>query len=108
MTEDPKATPTPLTSAPAGNVLLYKGYAGRVEFDADPYQDGVGPGVLHGVLLGMRDVVTFEGDTPAEVRQAFRESVDDYLAWCAELGEPPEVPALDADLAPRAEAKRQG
>ena len=37
-------------------------------------------------------VVTFEGTNFAEVAQAFRESIDDYLAFCAERGEPPDRP----------------
>jgi predicted HicB family RNase H-like nuclease len=38
-------------------------------------------------LAGSRalsDVITFEGVTFAEARQAFRDSIDDYLAFCAE------------------------
>ena len=45
-----------------------------------------------GRVAGLRDVVTFEGATFAEVEQAFRDSVDDYLAFCAERGEPPDRP----------------
>ena len=46
-----------------------------------------------GVLVaGLRDVVTFEGTTLAEVEQAFRASVDDYLTFCATHGEPPDRP----------------
>ena len=45
-----------------------------------------------GRVAGLRDVVTFEGTTLAEVEQAFRDSVDDYPAFCAERGEPPDQP----------------
>src|SRR5262249_13321896 len=31
-------------------------------------------------------------DSPPELRKAFEESVDDYLAFCAERGEEPEKP----------------
>ncbi len=37
-------------------------------------------------------VITFEGATFAEVEQAFRDSIDDYLAFCAQRGEPPDRP----------------
>ena len=37
-------------------------------------------------------MITFEGTTYAEVEQAFRDSIDDYLAFCAERGEPPDRP----------------
>lgn len=63
----------------------YKGYAGNVEFDPDAE-------ILHGEVLGIRDVVTFEGRSVPEVLQAFRDSVDDYLEFCAERGEKPDKP----------------
>jgi predicted HicB family RNase H-like nuclease len=43
-------------------------------------------------VLGTRDVVTFQGRSPAELRQAFRESIDDYLEFCRELNRPPDKP----------------
>ena len=61
----------------------YKGYFGTVEADA---------GVFVGRVAGLRDVITFEGATFSEVEQAFRDSVDDYLAFCAQRGEPPDRP----------------
>ena len=64
-------------------MLEYKGYFGTVEAD---------DGVFVGRVSGLRDVITFEGATFAEVEQAFRDSVDDYLAFCAERGEPPDRP----------------
>ena len=66
-------------------MIAYKGYFGKVEFDNDA-------GVFHGEVLNLRDVITFEGKTVAELRRAFRESVDDYLEFCAERGESPEKP----------------
>lgn len=61
-------------------MLEYKGYIGVVEAE---------DGVFVGRIAGLRDVVTFEGTTFAEVEQAFRDSIDDYLAFCAVRGEPP-------------------
>ena len=64
--------------------LEYKGYAaGPIEFD---------DGVFSGIVAGMRDVVHFQGSTADELERAFRDSVDDYLAWCAERGVKPEKP----------------
>lgn len=60
-------------------LFSYKGYTGEVTIDSTA-------DVLSGVVLDIRDVITFEGDTVAEVKQAFRESVDDYLDFCHELG----------------------
>ena len=62
-------------------MLEYKGYAGTVDVD---------DGIFLGRVAGLRDVITFEGATVAEVEQAFRDSIDDYLAFCAARGEQPD------------------
>ena len=64
-------------------MLEYKGYITTVEAE---------DGVFLGRVAGLRDVITFEGTTFTEVEQAFRDSIDDYLAFCAERGEPPDRP----------------
>lgn len=66
-------------------MLEHRGYRGRVDFDDEA-------GILHGEVLDTRDVVTFQGTTVEEVEQAFRDSVDDYLEFCAERGEEPDRP----------------
>src|SRR5690242_9586142 len=65
--------------------MKYKGYTGVVELDEDS-------GVLFGHVIGLRDVITFQGGSVAEVVQAFHDSVDDYLEFCAQRGESPEKP----------------
>jgi predicted HicB family RNase H-like nuclease len=64
-------------------MLEYKGCVGTVEAD---------DGAFVGRVAGLRDVITFEGETFAEVAQAFRDSIDDYLAFSAARGEPPDRP----------------
>ena len=66
-------------------MLKYKGYTGRVEFDDEA-------GVFHGEVLDLRDVVTFQGKSVDELERAFRDSVDDYLAFCEQRGEEPDKP----------------
>lgn len=66
-------------------MLTYKGYTGQVEYDDEA-------GIFHGEVLDLRDVITFQGKTVEEIEQAFRESVDDYLSFCEELGEEPDKP----------------
>jgi predicted HicB family RNase H-like nuclease len=61
----------------------YKGYRGKIGIDVEN-------GLLHGTVLGIRDVVTFEGKTVPELVKAFQDSVDEYLAFCAEAGREPE------------------
>lgn len=65
--------------------MRYKGYTGRVTFDDEA-------GLFHGEVEGLRDVVTFQGRAVDELRQAFRDSIDDYLDWCAARGKVPEKP----------------
>lgn len=43
-------------------------------------------------MIGLRDGITFQGDSVAEIVRAFHDSVDDYLEFCAERGESPEKP----------------
>jgi len=66
-------------------MLEYKGYKGRVEFDAEAK-------IFHGEVVETRDVITFQGTSVEELELAFRESVDDYLEFCAERGEEPDKP----------------
>ena len=44
-------------------------------------------GVFHGEVINLRDVITFEGESVAELWQAFQDSIEDYLAFCVEQGE---------------------
>src|SRR4051794_12966270 len=66
-------------------MIEHKGYSALMEIDPDD-------GVISGRVLGTRDVVTFEGDTVPEAIRAFRDSVDDYLEFCAERGVAPDRP----------------
>lgn len=66
-------------------MLNYKGYVGHVEFDDEA-------NVFHGEVINMRDVITFQGTTPEELKIAFKESVDDYLEFCKKRKENPEKP----------------
>lgn len=65
--------------------MQYKGYTAQIEIDEDA-------GILFGKVLDIKDVITFKGNTVEELRQSFRDSVDDYLEWCEELGEDPNRP----------------
>ena len=66
-------------------MMEYKGYVAKVVFDDQT-------GFFHGEVLNLRDVITFQGDTVAGLRQAFHDSVEDYLEFCAERNEEPERP----------------
>ena len=66
-------------------MMEYKGYFAKVKFDDDD-------NIFHGEIINLRDVITFEGETVVELKQAFHDSVDDYLEFCSERGEEPEKP----------------
>lgn len=66
-------------------MMEYKGYIGRVEFDNEAE-------IFHGEIINTRDVITFQGKSVAELTKAFRESIDDYLAFCKQRGETPDKP----------------
>jgi predicted HicB family RNase H-like nuclease len=67
--------------------MKYKGYHGQVNYDEKAK-------LLHGEVVGLRDVITFQGTSVDELEQAFKESVDEYLDFCKELGRVPEIPPL--------------
>ena len=56
-------------------MMKHKGYRGVVTFDDDA-------GIFHGEVVGIRDVVTFQGKSAAQLTKAFKDSVDEYLAFC--------------------------
>lgn len=57
--------------------MEYKGYVGKAEFDDEA-------GVFYGEVVNTRDVITFQGRSVDELREA--DSVEDYLEFCAERG----------------------
>jgi len=65
--------------------MNHKGYLGLARVDTDA-------GVIRGRVINIRDMITFQGATVAEAETAFRDSVDDYLEFCAERGETPDKP----------------
>lgn len=51
-------------------MLSYRGFTASYEKEDDHY---------HGKLDNIRDIVTFESDEEADIKEAFQDSVDDYL-----------------------------
>lgn len=64
-------------------MMKYKGYVGQVTYDDEAK-------IFHGEVIGLKDVITFQGTNVQELSQAFHGSIDDYLNWCKERGEKPE------------------
>jgi predicted HicB family RNase H-like nuclease len=65
--------------------MEHKGYTGIPFIDEESES-------LYGHVIGLRDVITFQGNSFAELTQSFRDSVDDYLEFCESLGRSPEKP----------------
>lgn len=66
-------------------MMEYKSYVGQVIFDDES-------DIFHGEVVNTRDVITFQGRSVEEIRQAFCESVDEYLKWCKERNKIPDKP----------------
>lgn len=61
--------------------LIHKGFIGSVHFSTDDE-------VFFGTIEGVPDVVTFEGTSVSELKQAFRQSVEHYIALCKKNNKP--------------------
>lgn len=68
------------------NTMTHQGYTARIEFDDRDE-------IFVGRILGIRSIISFHGQTVAQLRSAFRHAVDDYLAECKSDGVSPEKPA---------------
>lgn len=66
-------------------MMHYKGYVARIEFDDEA-------NIFQGEVINIRDVITFQGKSVEELKQAFQDSVEDYLEFCAQRHEEPEKP----------------
>lgn len=61
------------------NTLVYKDFVGSFNYIEEEE-------ILYGKIQGISDLVTFEGTSIAEIKNAFIEAVDDYIALCKEVG----------------------
>jgi len=67
------------------NNFTYKGYTGTVEASIED-------GCLHGQLLFITDIITYEGNTVDDIKISFEKAVDHYLAYCKETKKPANKP----------------
>jgi predicted HicB family RNase H-like nuclease len=65
--------------------MTYKGYAGTVEYDPEGRY-------FYGRVVGITDIVSFEGTTVDELEEDFRNGIDSYLEGCARNGMEPQKP----------------
>jgi predicted HicB family RNase H-like nuclease len=65
------------------DIIRYKNYYASVHFSA--VDD-----VFYGKIVGINDLVSFEGSSVQELKTAFEEAVEDYLDTCNQIGKSPE------------------
>jgi predicted HicB family RNase H-like nuclease len=65
------------------DVLQYQNYYGSVQFSAADE-------VFYGKIIGINDLISFEGASVTELKAAFEDAVEDYLDICLEIGKEPE------------------
>ena len=67
------------------NCLNYKGYTGNIVFTEED-------GVFHGKVIGIKPLISFEGDSVSLITEDFRNAVDEYLDFCDKNNIEPEKP----------------
>ena len=65
------------------DLLEYKGYHARVVYDNETKS-------LWGEVVGITDYIDFQSDSLKTIEKEFRKAVDEYLAFCEEVGKEPE------------------
>ena len=65
--------------------LEYKGYTGSIEYSPKD-------GVLFGKVLGIRGLISYEGQTGKDLELDFKQALDDYLELCRKSGVSPDKP----------------
>lgn len=65
------------------NTFEYKGYIGSIEFSEED-------ALFFGKVMGIRSLISYEGENADELISDFHSAVDDYLAVCEAEGREPE------------------
>lgn len=67
------------------DLMVYKDYYSSVYYSEEDQ-------TFFGKIEGINDSITFEGESVQELKTAFAEAVEDYLALCKEIGKEPLKP----------------
>jgi predicted HicB family RNase H-like nuclease len=67
------------------STMTYKGYAARIEYSDED-------GCFIGHIAGIKGIIGFHAESVSELRTAFEEAVNDYLATCEKSGRAPQRP----------------
>lgn len=66
------------------NTIQYKGYIGSVEFSEED-------SIFYGKVMGIRSLISYEGESARELLEDFHGAVDGYLESCKAEGKEAEV-----------------
>jgi predicted HicB family RNase H-like nuclease len=65
--------------------LEYKGYTGTIEYSKED-------NLLYGKVIGIKGLISYEGESGKDLETDFKEAISSYLALCKEQGQEPEKP----------------
>ena len=65
------------------NLISHNGYHAIVKYSPED-------NVLYGRIEAINDLISFEAESVTELKRAFEEAVDSYLATCRQLGKAPD------------------
>lgn len=65
------------------NALTYNGYTASLSYNSDDE-------VFFGKVIGVNDLIVFEGPSVTELKNGFQEAIDDYLETCEAIGKSPD------------------
>jgi predicted HicB family RNase H-like nuclease len=74
-----------MTGQKKDNYLHYKDYVGSIEFSEED-------SVFHGKVIGIKALISFEGNSVSTIINDFHKAVDEYLDFCAKKNIAPEKP----------------
>ena len=63
--------------------MTYKDYLASVHYSSDDE-------VFYGQIEGLNDLISFEGQSVSELKDAFIEAIEDYIETCRANGKSPE------------------
>ncbi|WP_026840930.1 type II toxin-antitoxin system HicB family antitoxin [Citrifermentans bremense] len=65
------------------STMMHRGYAAKIEYSDED-------GCFAGRIAGINDVIGFHAEAVKELKAAFEEAVDDYIATCEKIGRAPQ------------------
>lgn len=65
--------------------IHYRDYTGSIDFSEEDE-------VFHGKVIGIKSLISFEGNSVQTLTEDFHNAVDGYLEYCEKNGKQPEKP----------------